>query len=194
VTRPWSVELVRVGAATPSMIRRVREDLVRILARAVWIAEETVDPAPAFVPDRRQYDVTALLAMVNVPAPPPEVIRIGITDVDLFMPVFTHVFGAAQLGGTAGITSCHRLRPQFEGDPPDPGLLRARLVKEVLHELGHALGLTHCRIPWCAMAASRLPEEVDLKDAAFCAPCARTSGVPADGLGPVVGEVPENRE
>lgn len=181
-----------MGGAAPSTVRRVRGELVRILAHAVWIADRPFDPAPAFVPDRRQYDATALLAMFNDPAPPRGVIRIGIADVDLFMPVFTHVFGAAQLGGTAGVTSCHRLRPQFEGDPPDDGLLRARLVKEVLHELGHALGLTHCRVSWCAMAASRLPEEVDLKDAAYCAPCARRIGVPAGGLGLVPGGGIEN--
>jgi len=182
VERTWSVELIRVGAAAPSMVRMIREDLVRVLARAVWIAEGVMNPAPAFVPDRQQYDATALLAMFNDPPPPPGVFRIGITDVDLFMPVFTHVFGAAQLGGVAGVASCHRLRPQFEGDPPDTALLRARLVKEVLHELGHTLGLTHCRVPWCAMAASRIPEEVDLKDAAFCGPCAETIGVPVEGV------------
>ncbi len=181
--RSWSIELVRVGAAAPSTVRQVREDLVRVLARAVWVAPTPVDPAPAFVPDRGQYDATALLALLIDPLPPRGVIRIGITDVDLFMPVFTHVFGAGQLGGTAAVTSCHRLRPQFEGDPPDPQRLRERLVKEVLHELGHVLGLKHCRVPWCAMAASRLPEEVDLKDAAFCGPCAEAIGLLGMPLG-----------
>ncbi len=186
MTQPWSVELIRVGAAAPAMLRAVREDLVPILAHAIWVADRTLDPVPAFDPHRSQYDATTLLLMLNDPPPPPDLLRIGLADVDLFLPVFTHVFGAAQLGGTAGIVSCHRLRPQFEGDPPDQALLRSRLVKEVLHELGHTLGLTHCRVSWCAMAASRVPEEVDLKDAAFCDPCAERIGVPRDGLRPMM--------
>lgn len=174
------------------MLRLLREDLVRVLAHAVWVSDRTINPAPAFDPHRRQYNASTLLLMLNDPPAPPDLLRIGLTDVDLYLPVFTHVFGAAQLGGTAGIASCHRLRPQFEGDPPNRDLLRARLLKEVLHELGHTLGLTHCRVSWCAMAASRAPEEVDLKDPAFCDPCADRIGAPRDGFRPMA--VPEREE
>lgn len=181
VVRPWSVELVRVGAAAPATLRRLREDMVSILAHAVWVAERTMNPAPAFDPHRRQYNATTLLVMLNDLPVVPDVIRVGVTDVDLFLPVFTHVFGAAQLDGTAGIASCHRLRPELTAEMQDAALLRSRLLKEVLHELGHTLGLTHCRTSWCAMAASRVAEEVDLKDPTFCDPCAERVGVPPNG-------------
>lgn len=141
-----------------------------------------MNPAPAFDPHRRQYNATTLLVMLNDLPAVEDVVRVGVTDVDLFLPVFTHVFGAAQLDGTAGIASCHRLRPELTGDRPDNTLLRSRLLKEVLHELGHTLGLTHCRTSWCAMAASRIAEEVDLKDAAFCDRCSERIGVPLDGF------------
>ena len=182
MTHPWSVELVRVGTAVPSMLRVLREDLVRTLAHAVWVADRSINPSPAFDPHRQQYNAITLLVMLNDPPPPPDVARIGVTDVDLFLPVFTHVFGEAQLQGTAAVVSCHRLRPQFGGDPLDQAVLRSRLLRETLHELGHVLGLTHCRVSWCAMAPSRLPEEVDLKDAAFCDRCSERIGVPLDGF------------
>ncbi len=63
--------------------------------------------------------------------------------------------------------------------------MRERLEKEVLHELGHTFGLVHCRQPWCVMAASRLPEEIDLKDLQFCDACAEYLQRP--GRGSVVG-------
>jgi len=177
----WSVELVRVGAVLPAVLRALRADLSRYLAHAVWISPREIDPAIAFDGRRRQYLATALLQdLLDIPIQD-GVHRIGIAQVDLFLPVFTHVFGAAQLGGPVGIASLHRLRPEFQGDPRDPVRTRERLTKEVLHELGHTLGLVHCRVPWCAMGASRLPEQVDLKDAAFCESCSDTIGVPADG-------------
>ena len=108
--------------------------------------------------------------------------RIGVTDVDLYLPVFAHVLGSAQLDGIAGIASTFRLRPEFTGDAPDPYRLRLRLLKEVLHELGHTCGLVHCHLSWCVMSASLLPEHVDLKDPSYCAECAERMGVPRDGI------------
>jgi archaemetzincin len=92
--------------------------------------------------------------------------------VDLFLPVFTHLFGFAQLTGEAGVVSTYRLRPEPFSEESGP-LLKDRLLKEVLHEMGHTFGLVHCPAPWCVMKSSRIPEELDLKDANFCAPCLR---------------------
>ena len=60
---------------------------------------------------------------------------LGVTDLDLFIPVFTFVFGEAQLGGCAALISTRRLRQEFYGLPPDTGLLFTRAEKEAVHEL-----------------------------------------------------------
>ena len=176
----WRLELVSIGAVAPVVLRHLREDLVHRLAHAVWISETRLSPASAFDRHRQQYLATTLMEMLLDPPPPPGVHRIAVTDVDLFLPVFTHVFGSAQLGGPVGIASLFRLNPQDAVAAGAAAILRQRLLKEVLHELGHTLGLVHCRVPWCAMNPSRLPEEVDLKDAAYCTPCAERVGVPAE--------------
>ena len=69
---------------------------------------------------------------------------LGITDVDLFIPMLSFVLGQAQLGGPTAVVSVARLRQEFYGLPPDLPLLRARAVKEAVHEIGHTFGLTHC--------------------------------------------------
>jgi archaemetzincin len=65
------------------------------------------------------------------------------------------------------------------GLPPDPGLLAARLEKEAIHEVGHTLGLVHCTDGACVMHASTYVEEIDLKDAQFCASCRPAVSRPA---------------
>lgn len=70
--------------------------------------------------------------------------------------------------------SLHRLRQEFYGLPPDPRMLRERLLKEAVHELGHTLGLTHCEDYSCAMAPSHSVEWIDVKTSAFCPNCATT--------------------
>jgi archaemetzincin len=176
------VELVRVGAIAPAQLRQLREDLAVCLAHPVWIAARDQPVAGAFSRDRRQYSADVLLAALQLPSAGPNVRRIGVTDVDLYLPVFAHVLGSAQLNGMAGIMSTHRLRPEFVGDPADPHTLRLRTLKEVLHELGHTFGLVHCGLSWCVMSASLLPEHVDLKDPSYCTSCAEVMGVPRDGI------------
>ena len=178
----WGLELVSVGAVAPALLRRLRDDLAVCLARPVWIADREQPVAEAFSRDRRQYSADVLLAAMLNPEPQPDVKRLGVTDVDLYLPVFAHVLGSAQLNGAAGIASTHRLRPEFGGDAANPQALRLRILKEVLHELGHTFGLVHCGLSWCVMSASLLPEHVDLKDPSYCRSCAETIGVPRDGI------------
>lgn len=178
----WGLELVSVGANAPALLRQLRDDLAVCLAHPVWISEREQPVAEAFSRDRRQYSADVLLAAMLNPEPQAGVKRLGVTDVDLYLPVFAHVLGSAQLAGMAGIASTHRLRPEFSGDVANPKMLRLRILKEVLHELGHTFGLVHCGLSWCVMSASLLPEHVDLKDPSYCRSCAETMGVPRDGI------------
>ena len=178
----WGLELVGVGAIAPALLRQLRDDLAVCLAHPVWISEREQSVAEAFSRDRRQYSADVLLAAMLNPEPQAGVKRLGVTDVDLFLPVFAHVLGSAQLNGAAGIASTHRLRPEFSGESSSPQGLRLRILKEVLHELGHTFGLVHCGLSWCVMSASLLPEHVDLKDPSYCRSCAETMGVPRDGI------------
>lgn len=134
------------------------------------------DLQPYYAPERRQHHATLLLATLLRHLPAPEAKIVGVTSEDLFIPVLTFVFGQSQLDGPAAVVSTHRLHNEFYGLPADEGLLRERTVKEVLHELGHAYGLVHCRDQLCVMRASTYVEEVDLKDAGFCETCAAVIG------------------
>jgi archaemetzincin len=157
-----------------------RDDLTRRLAAAlerdfrvpVRLRTPWFDPEAAFDPSRGQYRATGILkALLDDPQASPSERVLGVTSVDLFAPVLTYVFGEAQLDGRAAVVSCHRLRAEAYGLPPDPERLYDRLHKEAMHELGHTYGLLHCPNPRCVMRASTYAEEIELKTAAFCAGC-----------------------
>ena len=95
---------------------------------------------------------------------------LGITRVDLFIPILTYVYGEAQLGGRAGIISTHRL----SGNPPALGAeeqLQFRAAKEAIHELGHTFKLRHCQDKTCIMHYCRSIEDVDRKTEKLCRYC-----------------------
>lgn len=130
-----------------------------------------VEPSDAYSPIRRQYHSTAILAqLAALDAGAGEKI-LGVADVDLFVPIFTFVFGEAQLGGRAALFSLRRLRQQFYGLPANDLLFHERCEKEAAHELGHAYGLTHCLRLECVMHFSNSIEQVDLKAGLFCVDC-----------------------
>jgi len=133
-----------------------------------------LDTIMAFAPGRRQYHATLLLAALLRHRREPTAKILGLTSMDLFIPVLTFVFGQSQLDGPGAIVSTHRLRSEYYGLPPDEGLLLDRAIKEAVHELGHAFGLVHCPEADCVMHASTYVEEVDLKSSEFCTRCARS--------------------
>ena len=139
---------------------------VDIEVRRPWF-----DPERAFDPSRGQYNSTLLLAqLLGAPGEASQKV-LGLTNVDLFIPVLSYVFGEAQLPGRAAVVSLHRLAPELYGLPPDEARLTDRTEKEAIHELGHTLGLVHCRQPGCVMRSSTYVEEIDLKSAEFCEGC-----------------------
>ena len=60
---------------------------------------------------RNQYHSTSILAELEQQAPSRALKVLGITRVDLFIPILTHVYGEAQLGGRTCIVSTFRLNP-----------------------------------------------------------------------------------
>jgi len=120
---------------------------------------------------RQQYNCKQILKYYIKCCPDNCFRLIGITDVDVYVPVLKYVFGLAQLKGNCAIISTHRLRPEFYCKPSNKWLFQQRLYKTLLHELGHTVGLTHCSNRRCVMFSSTRIEDTDKKETSFCGTC-----------------------
>ncbi len=121
--------------------------------------------------ERKQYFSTSIIAeAINFTSAYDGKV-ILLTDLDIFVPVLTFIFGEAQLNGKHSIVSACRLHEEFYSGKSDDKILFERLMKEILHELGHNFGLRHC-LDWdCVMHSSPGIEEVDIKGNAYCNKC-----------------------
>lgn len=146
-------------------------DLQRCLPFPFESMAPGVDLKLFFSAERKQYHSTLILAHILSLIPEDGTKIVGITNVDIYIPILTFLFGEAQLGGKGAIVSSFRLRNPFYGLPEDKALQHNRLVKEILHELGHTLGLIHCPNYECVMHSSTYVEDIDLKRDQFCPNC-----------------------
>lgn len=128
-------------------------------------------PERAFDEKRGQYQSVEIMKMLSQIVPRDASRILGVTDVDLSIPMLSFLFGQAQFDGPVAVVSLCRLHQEFYGLPPQESLLRERAVKEVLHELGHTFGLVHCSEPTCAMSLATHIELVDAKAEQYCARC-----------------------
>lgn len=166
-----SIELVPLAAGVQLSLPVLAADLADVLKLPVHVTSLRIDMEQAYDSSRRQYHSTRVLSLLVDHAAPGDSRLLGVTALDLFVPVLTYVFGQAQLGNRAGVFSFHRLRNEQYGLPASGEILQDRALKEALHELGHTFGLRHCFDTPCAMNASTYVEDIDLKPAHYCASC-----------------------
>jgi archaemetzincin len=170
---PGSILLEWIGEAPMDgeILERVRRQVEGAFALPTRLTAVNGPPGDTLDAKRSQHSSTRILRWILAGLPPGGEKVLGITDVDLFIPVLTFVFGEAQVNGSAAVVSTARLRLTYDERPAPRALVEARLLKECLHELGHTFGLVHCTDGMCVMARSNSILDVDRKRAAFCRDC-----------------------
>lgn len=149
------VHLLPVGKLEPSLLEDLRRALPRCFGLGCGILPIELDPIPGYHIERQQYHSSELLQRMQASAGPEHWRLVGITAVDLYIPILKYVFGEAQMGGQCAIVSFHRLRQEFYGLERHDALLGQRLLKESVHELGHTFHLRHCQEYRCGLGPCR---------------------------------------
>ena len=146
----------------------------RFLATAVVRGAFAV-PKTALNSTRGQLFFGSLVGRLTATYETRDDLILGITEFDLYKTSHQFVFGSASEAQRCAVVSLHRLRSEYYGDPPDENALFQRVLKESVHEIGHALGLRHCYNARCAMYYSNSIFDTDNKYSHYCDACERRS-------------------
>ena len=165
------VYLLPVGKIAPSLLDDLRDAIPKKLPVRCEIPPLTLDPTPSYHTERQQFHSSEILQRMQNLVRPEDWRLLAVTEVDLYIPILKYVFGEAQIGGPCALVSVFRLRQEFYGLERDHALLRKRLLKESVHELGHTLDLRHCQDYRCVMASSHAVEWIDIRENSLCPAC-----------------------
>jgi len=166
------IHLIQMGTVSSPLSQNIAQNIEIGLGVTVCQHPPLTLPDCVYDPSREQYHATRLLEYLESHPVPPNHHVIGLTHVDLFLPILTYVFGEAPLTAPHAVLSLFRLTPEFYGLPQDDEITIKRSAIESIHELGHTFGLRHCGSYPCAMHASRTADDIDLKSLGFCHTCA----------------------
>jgi archaemetzincin len=179
------VALLSSGTVSPLTMEVLAGHIQGLLSLPAEILGPFAPPDGAFHQPRNQYNAAVLLQFL---AGPPgsqvtetdayparsEYLRVmGVTSFDLFLPIFTHVYGEAQISGRAAVISLFRLRTGADGAAVGQELFLTRSAKVAIHELLHTFGLVHCRHAHCLMRPVTKITDLDELPLTLCRSCAQ---------------------
>ena len=159
-----------MGKIEDPLLLSVQKEITALFGFQTRISSLLKNLEFAFNAERSQYNSTTVLQTLAQSLPPEFIKVLGITDVDLYIPVLTHVYGEAQLQGSASLISTYRLSENLCTEMPREHF-HNRAIKESLHELGHCFNLKHCKEHSCIMHYCRSTHDVDQKANHLCRYC-----------------------
>ncbi len=131
-------------------------------------------PSGALDEGRQQYNAGTLIETIEAMPLRKYFKIIALLDVDLFIPLLTHVFGEARQNGRVALVSLYRLATHADGSSPSTGWVLERVAKTALHEMGHLLNMLHCDDERCLMYFAGRLETLDQTTFNFCRYCRRS--------------------
>lgn len=168
------IAVIPFGDVPPIAAKVLAAHLSGYLDLVVEIRPPKKIPPETFCGKRFQYNAATLIQHIETISPKRCRKILALVTVDLFIPLFTHVFGEARQNGRVALVSLFRLGTHTDTSCPPTGRLLERVAKIGLHEVGHLLNLLHCDDDRCLMHFCGNVEKLDRIEVNYCRYCRRT--------------------
>lgn len=162
------ITVLPIGPVKDKVIQNIGCSIENTFKLPCIIGEQVPVPDIAYDSSRCQYNSRVILELLTSMFPESNYSKIlGITHVDIFIPVMKYVFGLSVVGGRCAVISLFR----FNEVSSKEDILIERAIKTAIHELAHTFGMIHCRVKKCVMYPSTVIKDTDNKDSRFCMNC-----------------------
>lgn len=169
------IRIIPVDFEHEKIIKDVKTELPDIVNVRCKVLGKLNFPREAWNHWRKQFDAEKVLEILSKDKEAKyideELPTLFLIDKDIFYKNLNYAFGLENKKLNASIVSITRLKPEFYGKKTNLSVLKDRVVKECVHEVGHHLGLNNCSHVFCVMSYSPSVEDVDHKEKFFCKDC-----------------------
>ncbi|MFP4162610.1 MAG: archaemetzincin family Zn-dependent metalloprotease [Chitinispirillaceae bacterium] len=165
--------LIPLGPVCEELPGWLESRIAEIYSAQVSTGELVALPETLFVPQRKQYDGDLILPFIRNAVHDFSEYKLGLVDEDCFSEGLNFIFGQSVLKGHESFVALSRLKESFYARAENKELFFQRVLKEAVHELGHAFGMVHCADPECVMHFSNSLKDTDRKTLSLCGGCRR---------------------
>ncbi len=169
------VRVVPIGRISGKLVSEVCSEVEALISVRFKVLAAMETPKIAWNQMRRQHDAAKVLGVLSKTSEGLFIERnmptLGVTEDDIYYNRLNFVFGIEEPQTSCLLVSIARLKPEFYKEQPNTFVLKDRAVKEVMHEIGHYIGLDHCIHSFCVMSFSPSARDVDAKQKDFCKGC-----------------------
>ncbi|MEM2443629.1 MAG: archaemetzincin family Zn-dependent metalloprotease [Sulfolobales archaeon] len=161
-------ELIPLNFQNNELVETIKDFLVDVFQSEVIILPQKQIPPQYRNVYRGQYEGFKLLQWLSNLRNAEASTLVGVADVDAYVSGLNFIFGIADPKSRAALVFLERLK-----ESNDSLNIRfiSRVKKEVLHEVGHVLGLRHCINRKCVMVFSNSLYDTDFKEFKYCESC-----------------------
>jgi archaemetzincin len=169
------IRIIPMGKPPSLVLENLYKELKSVFISKTMIMTGIDVPGESYNHWRGQYNAERMMELLSksphVKFIDKKIPTLLVTDADVYHDKLNFIFGLEDPDLGCCLVSIARLRPEFYDYAPNLKVLSDRTVKEAIHEIGHHLGLNHCKHVFCIMSSSRSVEDIDAKRKSFCGGC-----------------------